>query len=234
MRSLPDPRAPRLPLSGRPPHGNEQRRQVTEMSSVNKPGGNYLPVIIHGGIAYVSGQLPHVVVKTCCTRAKSGRVSISRLQRRPATLCRRSLHCGHQPRNRRRRQDRPGPPAGRIHRLGAWIHSAVASHERCLGPADRTPRRSRSSRPDVHRRRRVAARGSGRAEHDGRCSGVSLSFRDRRGDRRPYFTRYLATAASSHSNPVAGLLARQRKPILDFQPRRQHRVGPVDIFQPMR
>ena len=28
------------------------------MSSVNKPGGNYLPVIIHGGIAYVSGQLP--------------------------------------------------------------------------------------------------------------------------------------------------------------------------------
>ena len=28
------------------------------MSSVNKPGGNYLPVIIHGGLAYVSGQLP--------------------------------------------------------------------------------------------------------------------------------------------------------------------------------
>jgi enamine deaminase RidA (YjgF/YER057c/UK114 family) len=35
-----------------------KRRQVGEMSSVNKPGGNYLPVIIHGGIAYVSGQLP--------------------------------------------------------------------------------------------------------------------------------------------------------------------------------
>ena len=34
------------------------RRQVFEMNSVNKPGGNYLPVIIHGGIAYVSGQLP--------------------------------------------------------------------------------------------------------------------------------------------------------------------------------
>ena len=28
------------------------------MSSLNKPGGNYLPVIIHGGLAYVSGQLP--------------------------------------------------------------------------------------------------------------------------------------------------------------------------------
>lgn len=35
-----------------------KRRQVGEMSSVNKPGGNYLPVIIHAGIAYVSGQLP--------------------------------------------------------------------------------------------------------------------------------------------------------------------------------
>ena len=28
------------------------------MSSLNKPGGNYLPVISHGGLAYVSGQLP--------------------------------------------------------------------------------------------------------------------------------------------------------------------------------
>jgi enamine deaminase RidA (YjgF/YER057c/UK114 family) len=35
-----------------------KRRHVGEMSSVNKPGGNYLPVIIHAGIAYVSGQLP--------------------------------------------------------------------------------------------------------------------------------------------------------------------------------
>ena len=24
----------------------------------NKPGGNYVPVIIHDGLAYVSGQLP--------------------------------------------------------------------------------------------------------------------------------------------------------------------------------
>lgn len=28
------------------------------MSSVNKPGGHYVPVVIHGGLAYVSGQLP--------------------------------------------------------------------------------------------------------------------------------------------------------------------------------
>jgi enamine deaminase RidA (YjgF/YER057c/UK114 family) len=56
MRSLDQ----RLPACHCPAvhHRKEQRRQVTEMSSVNKPGGNYLPVIIHGGLAYVSGQLP--------------------------------------------------------------------------------------------------------------------------------------------------------------------------------
>jgi enamine deaminase RidA (YjgF/YER057c/UK114 family) len=27
-------------------------------SGANKPGGNYVPVMIHGGLAYVSGQLP--------------------------------------------------------------------------------------------------------------------------------------------------------------------------------
>lgn len=28
------------------------------MSHINRPGGNYSPVIVHGGLAYVSGQLP--------------------------------------------------------------------------------------------------------------------------------------------------------------------------------
>lgn len=28
------------------------------MSRINTPGGNYSPVIVHGGLAYVSGQLP--------------------------------------------------------------------------------------------------------------------------------------------------------------------------------
>ncbi|KWV59735.1 LysR family transcriptional regulator [Bradyrhizobium macuxiense] len=28
------------------------------LAGVNKPGGNYVPVVIHGGLAYVSGQLP--------------------------------------------------------------------------------------------------------------------------------------------------------------------------------
>jgi len=34
------------------------RTVCTEMNSMNKPGGNYSPAIIHNGIAYVSGQLP--------------------------------------------------------------------------------------------------------------------------------------------------------------------------------
>jgi len=46
------------PAIVRPPTTAARNEGRVEMRSVNRPGGNYLPVIIHSGIAYVSGQLP--------------------------------------------------------------------------------------------------------------------------------------------------------------------------------
>ena len=34
------------------------RKVAATVNPTNKPGGNYVPVVIHNGIAYVSGQLP--------------------------------------------------------------------------------------------------------------------------------------------------------------------------------
>ena len=46
------------------------------MSGVNKPGGNYLPVIIHSGIAYVSGQLPRRGEDLLCAGKVGAGVSV--------------------------------------------------------------------------------------------------------------------------------------------------------------
>jgi enamine deaminase RidA (YjgF/YER057c/UK114 family) len=66
--------------------GKEQRRQVIEMNGVNKPGGNYLPVIIHGGIAYVSGQLPRRGEDLLCAGKVGAAVDIAAAQE-AAALC---------------------------------------------------------------------------------------------------------------------------------------------------
>lgn len=56
------------------------------MSSVNKPGGNYLPVIIHGGIAYVSGQLPRRGEDLPCAGKVGAGVDLAAAQE-AAALC---------------------------------------------------------------------------------------------------------------------------------------------------
>ncbi|WP_247440566.1 RidA family protein [Bradyrhizobium sp. CW7] len=56
------------------------------MSSVNKPGGNYLPVIIHGGIAYVSGQLPRRGEALLCSGKVGAGVDVAAAQG-AAALC---------------------------------------------------------------------------------------------------------------------------------------------------
>ncbi|MFT8210715.1 MAG: RidA family protein [Symbiopectobacterium sp.] len=54
--------------------------------SVNKPGGNYLPVIVHNGIAYVSGQLPRRGDELLCIGKVGADVDIA-LAQKAAAFC---------------------------------------------------------------------------------------------------------------------------------------------------
>lgn len=47
---------------------------------VNKPGGNYLPVMVHNGIAYVSGQLPRRGDELLCTGKVGAEVDLAMAQ----------------------------------------------------------------------------------------------------------------------------------------------------------
>ena len=52
----------------------------------NKPGGNYVPVVIHNGIAYVSGQLPRLGEELLFSGKVGTEVDIATAQR-AAALC---------------------------------------------------------------------------------------------------------------------------------------------------
>lgn len=47
---------------------------------LNKPGGNYLPVMVHNGIAYVSGQLPRRGDELLCIGKVGAEVDLSMAQ----------------------------------------------------------------------------------------------------------------------------------------------------------
>ena len=126
-----------------------------------KPTFAYVPVTLHDGVAYVSGQLPKIdgevrVVRQGRARghARRGTQGGARLRSAGASLPQGSA--------RRPVASAPGAEADGLCRLGAWLQRAAQGHRCGFGTACGASRRKRSACPFRNRGRRAAARRGGR------------------------------------------------------------------------